>query len=162
MTITLMPEVETAVVEQARRLGITPEQLVMDSLRYLFLNPEPSEEEEVYYRVQAQLLLDQIGRMTEEMAQDDASREAEQQEWESKRAERAAMAEANHQDIQRLLAEMDQGSKAFSGRPSKEEYAEKDAAAERELEELRREHRRLCAEAGREPGWLFPELRTRT
>lgn len=157
-----MPEVETAVAEQARRQGTTPEQLIADSLRYLFLNPEPSEEEEAYYKVQAQLLLDQIGRVTEEMAQDDTNREAEQQEWESGRAERAAMAEANHQDIQRLLDEMNQGSRAFSGRPSKEEYAEKNAAAERELEELRREHRRLCAEAGREPGWLFLELRTRT
>ena len=39
MTITLMPEIETAIVEQARRQGMTPERLVLDSLRNLFIPP---------------------------------------------------------------------------------------------------------------------------
>lgn len=39
MTITLMPEVETAIVEQARRQGMTPERLVSESLQKLFSAP---------------------------------------------------------------------------------------------------------------------------
>ena len=161
MTIILTPEVEAAIAEQARQWETTPEQLVADSLRYLFVSPEPSEEEEAYYKVQAQLLLDQIGRMMDEMAQEDTDREAERREWEARRAERAAVDEATDAILQRLLNEMELNHREFGSRPSKEEYAEKEAA-ERELEALRREHRRLCAEAGREPGWLFPELRTWT
>ena len=39
MTITLMPEVETAIAEQARRQGTTPERLVAESLQRLFTTP---------------------------------------------------------------------------------------------------------------------------
>ena len=39
MTITLMPEVETAIAEEARRQGTTPERLVSDSLQKLFTTP---------------------------------------------------------------------------------------------------------------------------
>ena len=41
MTITLTPEVESAIVERARREGMTPKQLVSDSLRNLFVTPKP-------------------------------------------------------------------------------------------------------------------------
>ncbi len=36
MTITLTPDVESRLVEQARNLGITPEQLALDTLRERF------------------------------------------------------------------------------------------------------------------------------
>ena len=39
MTITLLPEVETAIAEQARRQGMTPERLVSDSLQKMFVAP---------------------------------------------------------------------------------------------------------------------------
>lgn len=39
MIITLMPEVETAIAEQARRQGTTPERLVSDSLQKMFVAP---------------------------------------------------------------------------------------------------------------------------
>ena len=45
MTITLTPEVENAVTEQARREGTTPERLVSDSLRSLFVAPKPTPDE---------------------------------------------------------------------------------------------------------------------
>jgi len=45
MTITLTPEVEGAIVEQAQRQGTTPERLVSDSLRSLFIAPEPTPDE---------------------------------------------------------------------------------------------------------------------
>ena len=39
MTITLMPEVETVIAEQARRQGTTPERLVSESLQKMFTTP---------------------------------------------------------------------------------------------------------------------------
>ncbi len=39
MTITLTPDIETAITEQARQQGKTPERLVLDSLRDLFIPP---------------------------------------------------------------------------------------------------------------------------
>lgn len=36
MKITLTPEIERALVDEARRLGVTPEQLALDSLRERF------------------------------------------------------------------------------------------------------------------------------
>ena len=39
MIITLLPEVETAIAEQARRQGTTPERLVSESLQKLFAAP---------------------------------------------------------------------------------------------------------------------------
>lgn len=45
MTITLTPEIENAIVEQARREGTTPERLVSDSLRSLFVPPTPTPDE---------------------------------------------------------------------------------------------------------------------
>ena len=39
MTITLMPEVEIAIAEQARRQGTTPERLVSESLQKMFAVP---------------------------------------------------------------------------------------------------------------------------
>jgi hypothetical protein len=41
MTITLPPEVETALAEQARRRGTTPELLAVDCLRQRFVTPAP-------------------------------------------------------------------------------------------------------------------------
>lgn len=45
MTITLTPELENAVAEQAQREGITPERLVSDSLRSLFVVPKMTPDE---------------------------------------------------------------------------------------------------------------------
>jgi len=45
MTIKLTPEVESAVAEQARREGTTPERLVSDSLWSLFVAPKPTPDE---------------------------------------------------------------------------------------------------------------------
>jgi hypothetical protein len=40
MIITLTPDIEQALAAEARRLGRTPEQLALDSLRERFLSPE--------------------------------------------------------------------------------------------------------------------------
>lgn len=133
MTITLTPEIETAVTEQARQQGITPEQLALDGLRYLFATPEPSEEEEAWHRVQAQLLLARIERMTAEMAQDDPDAHAWRAEWEADRAERAAISE----DTRRMLDQL--ASRHF---PEKDE-AREDEARRQELTSLRLENERL-------------------
>ena len=45
MNITLSPETENAVVEQARREGTTPERLVSESLQHLFATPKPTPDE---------------------------------------------------------------------------------------------------------------------
>jgi hypothetical protein len=44
MTITLSPEIERALTEQAERLGTTPELLALDSLRERFVAPSVPEE----------------------------------------------------------------------------------------------------------------------
>ena len=153
MMITLTPEVETALTEQARQRGITPEQLAMDGLCYLFATPEPSEEEEAWYRAQAQLTLAQLDRLTEEMAQEDQ----EARRRESKRAERSAIAE----DTRRMFDEISKIGWYRSNRSVRgDESAKDDEAREQELKVLRLEHQRLCAEAGREPGWLFGKIGT--
>ena len=40
MIIKLIPEIEQALTEEARKLGMTPEQLALDSLRELFVHRE--------------------------------------------------------------------------------------------------------------------------
>jgi hypothetical protein len=40
MTITLTPEIETAITKQAQKEGVAPEHLAMDGLRSLFLPPK--------------------------------------------------------------------------------------------------------------------------
>ncbi len=40
MLITLTPDIEQALAAEARKLGLTPEQLALDSLRERFLSPE--------------------------------------------------------------------------------------------------------------------------
>jgi len=45
MTITLMPEVEIAIAEQARRQGTTSERLVSESLQKLFASPARTPDE---------------------------------------------------------------------------------------------------------------------
>lgn len=45
MTITLTPEIENAIAEQARREGTTAEQIALDGLRHLFITPKPSPED---------------------------------------------------------------------------------------------------------------------
>jgi len=46
MTTTLTPDIETAITEQAWRQGKTPERLVLDSLRDLFI-PAPLTPDEI-------------------------------------------------------------------------------------------------------------------
>jgi hypothetical protein len=41
MVITLTPDIEQALAEQAREQGVTPEQLALESLRAQFLPPGP-------------------------------------------------------------------------------------------------------------------------
>ncbi len=45
MTITLTPEIENAIAEQAQREGTTAERLALDSLRNLFVTPKPTPED---------------------------------------------------------------------------------------------------------------------
>lgn len=45
MTITLTREVESAIAEQARQEGTTPESLVSESLQKLFAAPKPTPDE---------------------------------------------------------------------------------------------------------------------
>jgi len=45
-TITLPPDIEGPLAEQARQRGTTPEQLVLDSLRMLFVPERPDAEAE--------------------------------------------------------------------------------------------------------------------
>jgi hypothetical protein len=40
MIITLTPDIEQALAAEARKLGLTPEQLALDSLRKRFVSPE--------------------------------------------------------------------------------------------------------------------------
>ena len=40
MIITLTPDIEQALAAEARKLGLAPEQLALDSLRERFLSPE--------------------------------------------------------------------------------------------------------------------------
>jgi hypothetical protein len=44
MVITLTPQLEAALTEQARRLGVTPESLALDALRERFLPKAPAVE----------------------------------------------------------------------------------------------------------------------
>lgn len=41
MTLTLIPEIEGAIAEQARQKGTPPEQLALDGLRNLFVTMKP-------------------------------------------------------------------------------------------------------------------------
>jgi len=159
MTITLTPEVENALAEQARQRGITTEQLAQDGLRYLFATPEPSEEEEEWFRVQAQLTLAQIDRLMEEMAREEREEdpEARRRERESTRAEQAA----SSAETRRLLDQISQLGQFSDNRASDVGVSAKsDQAWDEETEALRQENRRLCAEVGRKPGWLFGKIVT--
>ena len=142
MAIVLTPELEKAIAEQARQKGLTPERLIADSLTYLFLDPEPSEEEEKWYKVQAQLMLDQIERLTAGTAQD-GNEAVRREEREAHRAEWVAMSEEKNRLFDQL------------SRPVENSGIKDNREIEQELAELRLENERLCAEVGRKPGWLF-------
>ncbi len=64
MTITLTPEIEAAITEQARQQGTTPERLSLDGLRSHVVTPNPTPEEilglaaQVYAGLSAQGVLD--------------------------------------------------------------------------------------------------------
>ncbi len=64
MTLTLTPEIETALAEQARREGTTPERVALDGLQRLFVMPKHTPEEilslaaEVYAGLSAQEVQD--------------------------------------------------------------------------------------------------------
>ena len=45
MTLTLTPEIESAIAEQAQRERTTPEQLVSERLRKLFVTAKPAPDE---------------------------------------------------------------------------------------------------------------------
>ncbi len=45
MTITLTPELEEAIAEQARQKGMPPENLALDGLRNLFVSTKPTPDE---------------------------------------------------------------------------------------------------------------------
>ena len=45
MTITLTPEIESAIAEKARQQAMSPEQLALDSLKTLFLPPKMTPDE---------------------------------------------------------------------------------------------------------------------
>lgn len=60
MNITLPPDIERALIEEARRLGTTPELLVLDSLRDRFLS-SPVESMETLGETLADRLGDLVG-----------------------------------------------------------------------------------------------------
>jgi hypothetical protein len=61
MNITLTPEIERALVEEAHRLGTTPESLAIESLRDRFLAPHPAEPAETPGETLADFLAGHIG-----------------------------------------------------------------------------------------------------
>lgn len=61
MTITLTPDIESGLVEQARTLGITPEQLAIDSLRERFTPPVAPLQQTKPAETLADFLSDHIG-----------------------------------------------------------------------------------------------------
>lgn len=61
MRITLTPDIERALREEADRLGATPESLALDSLRDRFLIPHPAEPAETVGESLADRLGDLIG-----------------------------------------------------------------------------------------------------
>ena len=60
MIITLTPDIEQALAEQAYQLGTTPEQLALDSLRERFA-PELAQSEVEKKRMLAEFLRDHVG-----------------------------------------------------------------------------------------------------
>lgn len=60
MIINLTPEIEAALIEQARQLGTTPELLALDSLRERFVPPSEAEATEPEGTL-ADFLADHIG-----------------------------------------------------------------------------------------------------
>jgi hypothetical protein len=63
MDITLTPELEAALAEQARRQGVTPQQLALDSLRRQFVAVPESERDTTYQGTLADFLADSIGSL---------------------------------------------------------------------------------------------------
>ncbi len=61
MEITLTPDIEQALREQAERRGTTPEQLAIESLRQQFVHPTQSERPAEGQRTLADFLGDSIG-----------------------------------------------------------------------------------------------------
>ena len=61
MIITLTPDIESGLVEQARSLGITPEQLAIDSLRERFTPPVAQVQQPKPEETLADFLSDHIG-----------------------------------------------------------------------------------------------------
>ena len=61
MIITLTPDIESGLVEQARTLGITPEQLAIDSLRERFTPPVAQVQQPKPEETLADFLSDHIG-----------------------------------------------------------------------------------------------------
>jgi hypothetical protein len=61
MNITLTPEIERALVEEARRLGTTPESLAIESLRERFVAPHSAKSTEMPGETLADRLGDLIG-----------------------------------------------------------------------------------------------------
>lgn len=61
MEITLTPDIEQALLEQARQRGTTPEELALESLRRQFVTPEQAQELVEAQGTLADLLGDSIG-----------------------------------------------------------------------------------------------------
>lgn len=61
MNITLTPDIERALREEASRLGTTPQALALDSLRDRFVIPQPAEQAAVPGETLADFLAGHIG-----------------------------------------------------------------------------------------------------
>lgn len=61
MEITLTPEIESALAEQARQQGVSPQQLALDSLRRQFVAPSQSTHKATLHGTLADFLADSIG-----------------------------------------------------------------------------------------------------
>ena len=61
MEITLTPDIEQALVEQARQQGTTPEHLALESLRQQFVRPTRGEPATAPHGTLADFLADSIG-----------------------------------------------------------------------------------------------------
>lgn len=88
MTITLTPDIEDALTEQARQRGVTPEHLALESLRTLYA-PAPIHDTS---RRQAALAVIQSGKFARPLAPDEplasnafAARKAEEKAREDRR-----------------------------------------------------------------------------
>lgn len=81
MEITLTPEIEAALAEQARQQGISPEQLALESLRQQFVTPLQHAQEAASQGTLADFLAGSIGVLHSREHLPDGARMSEAKGW---------------------------------------------------------------------------------